>query len=82
MNDISDALNLSRVQVYRKVKAILDCSVTDYIQNVRLEHAKFLLKEGKLTIAEIAYQVGYTSPSYFSTAFKAKYKQTPSAWKE
>jgi len=82
VNDICEALNLSRVQVYRKVKAILDCSVTDYIQNVRLEHAKFLLKEGKLSIAEIAYQVGYTSPSYFSTAFKAKFKQTPSSWKE
>ena len=81
VNDISEALNLSRVQVYRKVKAILDCSVTDYIQNVRLEHAKFLLKEGKLSITEIAYRVGYTSPSYFSTAFKAKYKQTPSSWK-
>ena len=81
VNDICEALNLSRVQVYRKVKAILDCSVTDYIQNLRLEHAKFLLKEGKLTIAEIAYEVGYTSPSYFSTAFKAKYKQTPSSWK-
>ena len=81
VNDICETLNLSRVQVYRKVKAILGCSVTDYIQNVRLEHAKFLLKEGKLSIAEIAYQVGYTSPSYFSTAFKAKYKQTPSSWK-
>ncbi len=81
VNDICEALNLSRVQVYRKVKAILDCSVTDYIQNVRLEHAKFLLREGKLSIAEIAYQVGYTSPSYFSTAFKAKFNETPSSWK-
>jgi len=82
VNDICEALNLSRVQVYRKVKAILDCSVTDYIQNVRLEHAKFLLREDKLSIAEIAYQVGYTSPSYFSTAFKAKFNQTPSSWKD
>ncbi len=81
VNDICEALNLSRVQVYRKVKAILDCSVTDYIQNVRLEHAKYLLRESELTIAEIAYQVGYTSPSYFSTAFKAKFNQTPSSWK-
>lgn len=82
VNEICTAIGLSRVQLYRKVKAMLDCSVNDYIQNIRLENAKYLLKTGNMNVAEIAYNVGYTSPSYFSTAFKTKYGKTPSTYRK
>ena len=72
---------LSRTQLYRKVKALMGQSVSDYIQEVRLEKAKHLLSDGNMTIAEIAYEVGYTSPSYFSTAFKAKFDISPSEYR-
>ncbi len=82
IEDLCKQMNISRVQLYRKVKALLDCSVNDYILNVRLQKAKYLLNSAGLTIAEIAYQVGFASPAYFSTVFKSKFGITPSNYKE
>ncbi|MDQ0640932.1 signal transduction histidine kinase/AraC-like DNA-binding protein/CheY-like chemotaxis protein/ABC-type xylose transport system substrate-binding protein [Pedobacter sp. W3I1] len=81
VDEISKALGVSRVQLYRKVKALLDCSVTDYIINRRLKKAKFLLINERYTIAEITYMVGFSSPNYFSTVFKSKYGMRPSEFK-
>ncbi|WP_223191029.1 substrate-binding domain-containing protein [Pedobacter roseus] len=81
VDEISKALGVSRVQLYRKVKALLDCSVTDYIINRRLKKAKFLLINERYTIAEITYMVGFSSPNYFSTVFKSKYGMKPSEFK-
>ncbi|MDA1122079.1 MAG: response regulator [Bacteroidetes bacterium] len=78
VKDICENLKISRVQVYRKVKALIGCSVRDYIISVRLKRAKQLLAESKNTVAEIAYEVGFSTPAYFSTAFKNKYGVTPS----
>lgn len=82
VESLSEEFGLSRVQLYRKVKALLDESVNDYIQHVRLKKASQLLLEGELTVAEIAYKVGYSSPGYFSTAFKGKYACSPSEYRE
>jgi signal transduction histidine kinase/AraC-like DNA-binding protein/CheY-like chemotaxis protein len=81
VDEISKVLGVSRVQLYRKVKALLDCSVTDYIVSRRLKKAKFLLINERYTIAEITYMVGFSSPNYFSTVFKTKYGMTPSEFK-
>ena len=70
-------LNISRVQLYRKIKSILNLSISDYILNIRLEKAKKLILESKLSISEIAYSVGFSSPSYFSSSFKNKFGKTP-----
>lgn len=80
-NDIATNLGMSRVQVYRKVKALLGNSVNDYVVNVRMKKAKQLLTQGELNISEIAYEVGYSSPAYFSTAFKNHFHQSPSDFK-
>lgn len=82
VENLSEAFGLSRVQLYRKVKALLGESVNDYIQQVRLKKASRLLLEGELTVAEIAYKVGYSSPGYFSTAFKGKYACSPTEYRE
>ena len=79
--EICAAMGHSRVQLYRKVKKIMGYSVNDYIQSVRLKKAKQLLHDHELSISEIAYKVGYSSPSYFSTAFKSKYELTPSEFR-
>ncbi len=79
---IADKLNISRVQLYRKFKAILGVKISDYIQNTRLDKAKELLKTSSLTISEIAYSTGFSSPNYFSTAFKNKFNQSPKAYRE
>ncbi|MCB0564002.1 MAG: substrate-binding domain-containing protein [Phaeodactylibacter sp.] len=82
VSDMSRQMNLSRSQLYRKVKALLGQSISDFIQNTRLKKAEELLLAGELSIAEIAYQVGYASPDYFSTVFKAKYNAAPSQFKK
>jgi len=80
VTDLCEELHLSRSQLYRKIKALLGQSITDYIQNVRLSKAEELLKQGELSISEIAYSVGYTSPEYFSTVFKGRYGVAPSGF--
>jgi AraC-like DNA-binding protein len=64
------------------VKALLDCSITDYILTRRLKKAKYLLSNEGYSIAEITYMVGFSTPNYFSTVFKNKYGCTPSEFKK
>lgn len=82
VEEISRVIGVSRVQLYRKVKALLNCTVIDYILNRRLKKAKYYLLHEDYTIAEIAYRVGISSPAYFSTVFKGKYGQTPTEFKK
>lgn len=80
VDDIANELNLSRVQLYRKVKQLLDCSINEYIIERRLKKAKSLIADG-LNINEIYSMVGFSSASYFASAFKKKYGQSPSTFK-
>lgn len=73
-------LSVSRIQLYRKVKSLLDCSINDYILAKRLRKSKVLLQEG-MPINQAAYETGFSSPAYFSTAFKNKYGVSPSTFK-
>lgn len=77
VEELAGKLNISRVQLYRKVKAVLGIGVGDYINNYRLEKAKDLLTTSTLNISEIAYSCGFASPNYFSTSFKMKYGISP-----
>jgi AraC-like DNA-binding protein/nitrogen-specific signal transduction histidine kinase len=82
VESLSEAFGLSRVQLFRKTKALLGESPNDFIQQVRLKKASQLLLESDLTVAEVAYRSGYSSPGYFSTAFKGRYGCSPSEWRE
>ncbi len=82
VDDICKKIGISRVQLYRKVKALIGYNVNDYILTVRLKKAKFLLSSGDLTISEVASKVGFSSQGYFSTVFKSKFGVTPSEYKE
>ena len=82
VEDICKSMAVSRVQLYRKVKALLNVNVNDYILNARLQKAKYLLQHEELSISEISYNVGFSSPAYFSTVFKSKFGVTPKAFKE
>jgi len=75
-------LAMSRSQVYRKIKAMTGHSTTIFIRRIRLKNAHRLLKTSKLSISEVAYEVGFSSPAFFSTCFLEVYKQTPSQVKE
>lgn len=82
VEEISRETGISRVQLNRKIKALLGVNVNDYILNARLQKARYLLTNEDLTIAEVAYQVGFASQAYFATVFKAKLSMTPSEYKE
>ncbi|WP_339666947.1 hybrid sensor histidine kinase/response regulator transcription factor, partial [Maribacter arcticus] len=82
VENLAENLTISRVQLYRKVKAMMGISISDYIANIRLEKAKLMLETGSLTVAEIAYTSGFSSPNYFSTAFKNKYGTPPAAFRK
>lgn len=77
VEELAEHLNISRVQLYRKMKALLNINISDYINNIRLEKAKELLKNTTLTVSEIAYSCGFSTPNYFSTSFKNKYNLSP-----
>jgi len=82
VNDICKELGISRVQLYRKVKAVLGYNINEYILDVRMQKAKHLLLNEDLSISEISYKVGFSSPAYFATVFKSKFGVTPKAFKE
>ena len=79
VQDLASELGISRVQLYRKVKSLLKVNISDYIINYRLQKAKALIERTSLNISEIAYSTGFSSPNYFSTAFKHKYGLSPAS---
>ena len=70
-------MNLSRVQLYRKVKSITDSSPVEILRTARLNRAYQLLLTTDLSVSEVAYKVGFTSPSYFTKCFKDEYGKVP-----
>lgn len=82
VEDVCRNLGISKVQLNRKLKALLGVTVKDYILNVRLTKAKYMLQHENFTISEIVYKVGFSAPSYFSTVFKSKFGITPKGFKE
>jgi len=77
----ADAMNLSGVQLRRKLKAITNQTVTEFVRNYRLEIASDKLKKKLGTVSEIAYEVGFDSLPYFSKVFLERFGKTPSEWK-
>ncbi|RYY59179.1 MAG: helix-turn-helix domain-containing protein, partial [Chitinophagaceae bacterium] len=82
VNDICTALGMSRVPLYKKVKAVMGYNVNEYILHVRLQKARHLLLHEDLSIAEISFQVGFSSPTYFATVFKSRFGVTPKSFKQ
>ena len=77
VEDIGKEIGLSRVQLYRKVKAMTGSSVVDLIRKARLAKARRLLESRSMSISEVAYEVGFSAPSYFTKCFKAEYGILP-----
>jgi AraC-like DNA-binding protein len=78
VDDLAAAMNLSRVQLYRKVKAISGSSPVELLRTARLNRGYQLLFQTDKTIAEVAYDVGFTAPSYFTKCFKDEFGISPS----
>lgn len=70
-------MGLSRVQLYRKVKALTGTSVVDLLRKARLTRAKHLLQTTDKTVSEVAYETGFSAPSYFTRCFREEFGVTP-----
>ena len=77
MEQLGGELGLSRVQLYRKVKAMTGQSPVEILREVRLRRADRLLATTEKTVAEIAYEVGFSSPSYFTKCYKDFFGRPP-----
>ena len=77
VEDIGSELNLSRVQLYRKIKALTGQSPVELTRHIRLKRGRDLLETTDMTISEIAYKVGFTAPSYFTKCFKDEFGILP-----
>ena len=76
----SSEMNLSRTQLHRKLRALIDQSATEFIRTVRLNHAATLLKHKTGNISEIALDVGFSNPGYFAECFKKQFSILPSEY--
>ncbi|MFZ5429546.1 MAG: two-component regulator propeller domain-containing protein [Bacteroidota bacterium] len=70
-------IGLSQPQTYRKIKSITDLSIAEFIRNTRLKKAARLMSGGNLTVSEVAYEVGFNDPNYFTKCFTRLFGQTP-----
>lgn len=80
VEDLSRALHMSRVALYKKLLALTGKSPLDFIKTIRLKRAAQLLEKSQFTIAEIAYEVGFNNPKYFARTFKKEFGLLPSEY--
>jgi signal transduction histidine kinase/ligand-binding sensor domain-containing protein/DNA-binding response OmpR family regulator len=80
VEELSRAAHMSRVALYKKLLALTGKTPIEFIRSVRLKRAAQLLEKSKMTVAEIAYEVGFNNPKYFSKYFKMEYHVLPSQW--
>lgn len=79
---LSQEVGMSRTQLHRRMKELTGISPSDFIRNIRLRQAATLLKSKTLTITQIAYTVGFTSQTHFSSSFKKMYGMSPKEYME
>ena len=79
---LSASLGMSRVQLYKRLLSVTGLTPSEFIRNIRLRHAEVLLRQSQRSVSEIAYQVGFNNPRYFSRYFADMYGVTPSQYKQ
>ena len=81
-DSLSVSLGMSRTKLYHKMKEICDQPLSDYIRNLRLEKAAYLLVNSDLNVTEVMGETGFVNSSHFSKIFKLKYGVAPSEYKK
>lgn len=77
VENLGDEIGMSRAQLYRKAKALTNYSPVELIRNTRLKKARQLLAQGEMNISQVAYEVGFTAPSYFTKCYKEFFGEMP-----
>ena len=79
---LAQEIGISRTQLYRSMKEITGLNPSDFVRTIRLRQAAELLKDKNLNITQVAYSVGFSSQTHFSSAFKKQYGISPTEYKE
>ena len=82
VEEMAREMGMSRAHLYKKLVAISKKTPIEFIRSVRLKHAAELLKDGRYNVSEVAYQVGFNNPKYFSKYFSEEYGILPSLYQE
>ncbi len=83
VEDLAEAMSMSRTVFYKKIKSLLGISPVDFIKDIRVKRAVQLIHASdNMSLAEIAYECGFSDPNYFSKCFKKQMGMTPSKYKE
>ena len=77
VEDIASDMHLSRVQLYRKVKALTGATPVELLRKARLTRGRQLLETASMNISEVAYEVGFSAPSYFTKCYKDEFGTLP-----
>ncbi|HEY0110336.1 MAG TPA: helix-turn-helix transcriptional regulator, partial [Fibrella sp.] len=77
---LAEGVNMSRVQLHRKLKALANTTATDFIRHIRLTKAAELLQTGEQSVTQVAYSVGFDNLSYFAKVFQEQYGVLPSSY--
>lgn len=77
VEDLGHDMGMSRVQLYRKLKSLTNYSPNELLRQMRLKKAASLLASSDMTVAEVAYEVGFSSPSYFTKCYKEQFGESP-----
>lgn len=80
VEELADAVGLSRVQLHRRVKEMTGITVGEFIRNLRMQQAAKLFEQGDVTVSQVTYAVGMVNPNHFSAAFKRYFGVTPSEY--
>ena len=79
---LADDIAVSKSSLYRKIKAMTGLSPVELIRNIRLKHARQLLKNKSVTISEVAYSCGFSNPKYFATCFREEVGMSPKEYQK
>lgn len=80
VEELAEAVGLSRVQLHRRVKDMTGIAVGEFIRNLRMQQAAALLEKGDVTVSQVTYAVGMVNPNNFAVAFKKYFGVTPSEY--
>ena len=80
VENLCDAMNMSRSSLYNKIKALTNDSPSDFIRKVRMNEASILLKSKRYTVSEVSDMMGFSDPKYFTDTFKKYYGVPPSTY--
>jgi AraC-like DNA-binding protein len=76
--DLENGLDMSKMQLYRKLKNLTSLAGNEFIRSIRLQQALVFMETTQFNVSEIAYKVGFNDPAYFTRVFKKQFGQSPS----